>query len=128
MEATAEDATGTRVNADGHTHDHSDPRTKNAISRAGLSEGTVDPTSAGEAEANAEYVAEERVSEDPELTPTQLRRPRSRVPEDRYELAGGCYDLDGVPVTFQATDLGSYLLYGPDQKYLGATLLGAGLR
>ncbi|HET6668395.1 MAG TPA: hypothetical protein VFG98_14050 [Intrasporangium sp.] len=123
--ATAEDATDARVNSDGHTHDHSDPRTKNAISRAGLSEGTVDPTSAGEAEANAEYVAEERGSEDPELTPTQLRRPRSRVPEDRYAMAGGCYDLDGVPVTFQATDLGSYLLYGPDQKYLGATLLGA---
>lgn len=69
---------------------------------------------------------------------------RSGVPEDRYAMAGGCYALkspdrgyavrsdDGFstsgtslaeaePFHFQATDLGSYLLYGSNTDFLAAS-------
>src|SRR3954469_7113443 len=44
---------------------------------------------------------------------------------DRYSFAGGCYTLTsgGQPLRFQASDLGSYLLYTPAAQFLGA---GAG--
>ena len=35
-------------------------------------------------------------------------------------MAGGCYRLGGRPLTFQATGLGSYLLYGADRTFLAA--------
>src|SRR4051794_41128262 len=42
--------------------------------------------------------------------------------QDRYSLAGGCYTVSGLendgPLRFQATDLGSYLLYTKDGKYV----------
>src|SRR4051794_14233639 len=39
--------------------------------------------------------------------------------QDRYSLAGGCWSVDGgEPLRFQATDLGHYLLYTKDGKYL----------
>src|SRR5690349_10372799 len=39
--------------------------------------------------------------------------------EDRYSLANGCWSVDGgEALRFQATDLGSYLLYTKDGKYL----------
>ncbi|MEA2433395.1 MAG: hypothetical protein QOG54_852 [Actinomycetota bacterium] len=70
--------------------------------------------------------------------------PRSQVPEDRYAMAGGCYAVrafDGTyvartsdgfaptatdvanaePFHFQATDLGSYLLFGTAKDYLAAS-------
>jgi hypothetical protein len=71
-------------------------------------------------------VAEQRTAQDPPLTTAALREPRHEVPRHRYEMAGGCYDLGGVPVTFQATDLGSYLLYGPERRYLAGALFGGG--
>ncbi|HZN12923.1 MAG TPA: hypothetical protein VFB78_01540, partial [Acidimicrobiales bacterium] len=46
-------------------------------------------------------------------------RPRRDAPEDRYAPAGGCYSVVGAgPVYFHATDLGRYLLYTRDAKYL----------
>ena len=50
--------------------------------------------------------------------------------QSRYSLAGGCYTLasaDGQPIVaasqlrFQATDLGSYLLYGTAEDFLAAS-------
>src|SRR4051812_1313930 len=42
--------------------------------------------------------------------------------QDRYSLAGGCWSGDGgEPLRFQATDLGHYLLYTKDGKYLTPT-------
>jgi microsomal dipeptidase-like Zn-dependent dipeptidase len=73
---------------------------------------------------------------------------RAQFPEDRYAMAGGCYALkadpgyvtraaegfaatagdlgDAEPFTFQATDLGSYLLYGAAEDFMAANegLLG----
>src|SRR6478609_9649533 len=44
--------------------------------------------------------------------------------QDRYSLAGGCYTVSTLPdagaLRFQATDLGTYLLYTTDAKYLTA--------
>ncbi|MDQ3913960.1 MAG: hypothetical protein M3323_01325 [Actinomycetota bacterium] len=71
-------------------------------------------------------------------------RPRAEHPEDRYALAGGCYALqaagggyvertgDGFAATaasaagaepfhFQATDLGSYLLFGSARDFVAAS-------
>ena len=36
-------------------------------------------------------------------------------------MAGGCYRLAGSRLTFQATGLGSYLLYAPDRTFLAAS-------
>lgn len=104
---------------DGHDHVH-DPATKNAISRAVLSSETADPTSAEEARANAAYVAAERAMPEPTLTTVPLREPRLTAPDDRYEMAGGCYTMAGRKVFFQATDLGRYLLVGPNAAVLEA--------
>ena len=70
---------------------------------------------------------------------------RATVPEDRYAMAGGCYSLRSVttggyvkrggqaltasaegpgaaePFHFQATALGSYLLYGTREDFIAAT-------
>ena len=77
--------------------------------------------------------------------PAELGRPRRPVPEDRYAMAGGCYTVreatrggyltrmgDGrvtlntgaetaEPLHFQATRLGSYLLYGTGEDFVAAT-------
>jgi hypothetical protein len=75
---------------------------------------------------------------------TWLGGPRAETPEDRYAMAGGCYAIkapDGryvrrggktyvaraadrasaEPFHFQATDLGSYLLYGTTGDFVSAT-------
>jgi hypothetical protein len=98
-----------------------DRATKNAISRAGtLGKATQDPTTAGERRANAASVAENRETADPKLTTVPVREQRQAVPEDRYAMAGGCYSMAGQPIRFQATDLGSYLLYTRDQSFVSA--------
>ena len=50
---------------DGHHHRHDDPRTKNALSRAGMTAGSKDPTTAKQAEANRAYVEKSRTMADP---------------------------------------------------------------
>ncbi|MBD8868202.1 peptidase [Nocardioides donggukensis] len=105
---------------DGHGHDHTDPTTKNAISRAGRAAGSADPTTADEARASVEYVARSRRTADPELTTVPPRTPRHRTPRTRYAVAGGCYTLEGDPVRFRATDLGIHLLYDTARRFLTA--------
>ncbi|QZY28919.1 hypothetical protein [Nocardioides coralli] len=109
---------------DGHGHDHADPATKNALSRSGETEGTADPTSPTEKVANATAVAARRqTTREPELTTTPVRQPRARHPRTRYEMAGGCYRLvpGGEPLHFQATDLGSYLLYDAERRFVSVS-------
>lgn len=117
-----------------HTHD---PRFKNTLARGGeVSAESQDPTTAAEARASAAYVAAERSRPDPRLTTVPVTQARRVTPPDRYAMAGGCYVLspargrylqrDGNGTTFkvvstsldeatafrfQATRLGSYLLY-----------------
>ena len=129
-EATARTAFAQRTTAaanaarglapDGHDHRHDDARTKNAISRAGLSKATADPTTRAQAEAGKEYVERQRAMADPELTTVPVREPRTTVPQTRYAMAGGCYRLLGEPIHFQATRLGSYLLHTKERTFLTA--------
>ena len=130
-----------------HTHD---PASKNEISRGGeaLTAAAADPTTAEEALEAAAYVESERALPDPDLTTMSLERPRSFHPANRFEVAGGCYTLrtargayvkesgNGIALrslprrkasryTFQATGLGTYLLYGNGRDVVTATQGGA---
>nr|MDQ4008731.1 hypothetical protein [Actinomycetota bacterium] len=126
---------------DHHSHDHSDQTTKNALSRS-TEPVAADPTTAQEAASARDAVAEQRAEPDPALVPSDLGRDRQQTPEDRYAMAGGCYTLHdartarpvqkyedgyrvatddaqaGEPVHFQATDLGSYLLFDHAQRFV----------
>lgn len=96
-------------------------RDKNAISRAGeLGKQTQDPTSAADRAASASYVESERRLPDPRLTTAPVGRPRAAQPEDRYAMANGCYALAGEPIFFKPTDLGDYLLYDADRRFVAA--------
>jgi len=109
---------------DGHGHVH-DPATKNAISRSGEAASAPDPTTSRQRAASREQVARQRTQREPRLVGVPLRTPRRLVPEGRYAMAGGCYRLGGRPLTFQATGLGSYLLYAADRTFLAASASGA---
>ncbi len=109
---------------DGHGHVHNDPTTKNAISRSGEAAQAPDPTTPAQREASRARVAAQRTQQEPRLVGVPLRSPRLRVPESVYAMAGGCYRLGGQSLTFQATGLGSYLLYAPDRTFLAAAASG----
>lgn len=130
--------------ADGHGHDHSDPRTKNAISRSGDTAASAqDPTTRTQARSATQYVAEQRQLPDPTLTTVPVNRPRPLVPPTRYAMANGCYAIsapDGrhlvrterglavrrvdksraAPLFFKPTRLGTYLLYGSSRDFVSA--------
>ncbi len=133
-----------RTGGEGDKHDHSDPATKNAVSRGDLSDPLArDTTTAEQARSAVASVAVERKARQPRLVPGFTTRPRLVVPEDRYAMAGGCYTLrapsggyvhrsgskptatgaGAEPLHFQATRLGSYLLYGTKSDYLGVAAL-----
>ena len=77
--------------ADGHGHDHSDPATKNALSRSGeTGVDTADPTSAAEKATQAAAAAAGRRTPEPPLTTAPLREPRTTHPATRYDMAGRC--------------------------------------
>lgn len=106
---------------DGHGHVPDDPSTKNAISRSGEAAAHPDPTTPRQRAASRARVAAQRTQREPQLTGVPLRERRRSAPESVYAMAGGCYRLAGRPVTFHATGLGSYLLYGADRTFLAAT-------
>lgn len=102
-------------------HTHSDPATKNSLSRAAeTGADTVDPTSASERRASAAYVARERARKDPRLTTAPVSAERRTRPEDRYAMANGCYRMAGEPIFFKPTDLGTYLLYDAERRFVAA--------
>ncbi|MGH3457941.1 hypothetical protein [Aeromicrobium sp.] len=131
-------------------HGRTETDLKNAISRAPLTDETEDPTTAVQALAHRDAVSMQRAEGDPDLVPTRSAEPRphANVPQDRYAMAGRCYALrsstngkwvvrsgngyeataadaaGGEPFHFQATDLGSYLLWDAGKKFLGSSLLG----
>ncbi len=143
---------GRLARADGHDHDHSDPATKNAVSRdLEVSAATEDPTTAEEAAASRDAVSAQRAEPDPRIVPSAEPPRRRDVPQNRYAMAGGCYSLrstdsgrwvkrygDGyraaprrirgaAPIHFQATDLGSYLLFDRQEEFVaksGGVLAG----
>ncbi len=139
---------------DGHGHDHSDPTTKNALSRSAPEETaeTRDPTTPMQAAAARDVVEAQRAEAMPYLTTAQFERTRTAVPADRYAMANGCYALQApsgrwvtrsgsglrasaprirgaAPFHFRATDLGKYLVYGTKRDFVtraGGPLLGLG--
>lgn len=113
--------------ADGHGHVHNDVTTKNAVSRSPEAAAAPAATTGRQAATSRARVAADRRRTEPRLRGVRLRPERQLVPESRYAMAGGCYRLGGQPITFQATGLGSYLLYSIDRQFLAATPSGAGL-
>ena len=125
-----------------HSHD---PRFKNQLARSGETGAeTRDPTTAAQARAAASYVASERRLPDPGLTTVPAMQTRLDRPQDRYAMAGGCYTLSpragsyvkrsgtgaGVRASrlrtatrfrFQATDLGTYLLFARGGDFLAGS-------
>lgn len=108
-----------------HGHEHGDPTTKNAISRSGEAASAPDRTTPRQRVASRVRVAAQRTQREPRLRGVPLRSVRRQVPESVYAMAGGCYRLGGRAITFQATGLGSYLLYAADRTFLAATDDGA---
>jgi hypothetical protein len=117
-----------------------DKGVKNALARSG--ETTGDPTTPSQAARNRAAAARQRAQQPPPIRRVPLDRPRTDVPHDRYAMYDGCYALQGsngrwlagtrpaftagsmaaaTPVYFKATDLGRYLLYGPQRTYLAQT-------
>ncbi|MDR7087573.1 hypothetical protein J2X11_002412 [Aeromicrobium panaciterrae] len=135
---------GPKVVDESKPHSHTDPATKNAISRAPASAETADPTTALAAVAGVSGVEAQRLEADPTLVKTASPPARTSVPQDRYAMAGGCYALQSKsnskwvaragsgytasgetisaaePFHFQATDLGTYLLFGKPASFLGS--------
>ncbi|MEO6470782.1 MAG: hypothetical protein ABIR57_03000 [Aeromicrobium sp.] len=129
-------------------HDHNDPLTKNSVSRAPASKDTADPTTHVEAAVNSLTVQTQRNEPDPKLVPSKAPAPRTNVPADRYAMAGGCYAIrvgsagkwvarsgkgyaatatsaaTAEPIFFQASDLGTYLLYGKGKTFLSQAYSG----
>jgi hypothetical protein len=128
-------------------HGTENPDLKNAISRGPLTSGTADPTTSAQAAAANEAAEAQRAEPDPTLVPTTAASYRSHAttPEDIYAMARGCYSLKSrgngkwVAATtsgyaankstadsaerfwFQATDLGTYLLWDTRAKFVSGS-------
>jgi hypothetical protein len=149
---TVYNADGTHTHLPGMpTHDHNNPATKNSLSRVTAAEADgdiTDPTTSAQAAANARSAAEQRAEVDPPLTHVPVDPAQPTVPTDEYNLFNACYGLQSTsthrwlegtdfgatteaaatPFYFKPTELGRYLLYSPDQKFLGNTaLIGSSL-
>src|SRR3954447_1433233 len=100
-------------------HNHNDPRTKNLVSRSGeTGTGTRDPSTFLTRARARVGVAAERTIKDPRLEHVRVMQKRRKDPQDRYAMANGCYDIGGLEIFFKPTDLGHYLLYTTDRRFL----------
>ena len=146
---TPKTVTAGKVIDESKPHSHNDPATKNSVSRAAQTAETQDATTVTQAVEHLSTVAAQRAEADPKLVTTPSPAPRSTTPPDRYAMAGGCYALQSTttkkwvtaagknynasasaisgaePFHFQATDLGSYLLYGAGKTFVSETAQGA---
>jgi hypothetical protein len=153
----ATDGSGTVYNADGtHTHltaadesvphNHNDPRTKNAVSRAATvtDASTADPTTATQARAAVSNAAAQRDQTEPKLSSVPVTSvTHASTPTDRYNMFNACYGVQsassgrwltgattptfsatsigaGEPLYFKPSALGSYLLYTRAGTFLDA--------
>lgn len=128
---------------DGHTHDHNDPATKNAVSRSApaTTGDTADPTSPQQARTAEQSAAAQRAQSDPTLSSVPVTATHTASPSDRYNMFNACYGLQssvsgrwlsgtttpaftastlaaGAPLYFKPTTLGRYLLYSPARTFL----------
>ncbi len=129
--------------ADGHDHDHSDPATKNAVSRSadGTEAGTADRTTPQQARRASVAAAAQRAQSEPALTGTSVSARHTTVPTNRYNMFNACYGLQSSrtgrwltdlsapaftagrfaganPLYFKPTELGRYLLHSRQRTYL----------
>ena len=129
-----------------HTHD---PALKNSLSQATgdtTTAETADPTTPEQAARAVAAVEAQRDEPVPTIVPLAQQPDRAAVPQDRYAMAGGCYALrspdawvrragdrfaaaatsraGAVPLHFQATDLGHYLLFTDDRDFLARVPAG----
>ncbi|HSK33495.1 MAG TPA: hypothetical protein VK903_08425, partial [Propionicimonas sp.] len=151
---SAAEGSGTLFEADGghphasevdddHGHDHSDARTKNAISRTvTATDGeTADPTTPAQARLAVGAAEEQRSQPEPRLSSVPVSTAHASSPTDRYNMFNACYGIqstrsgrwlagtttpaftaatigEGAPLYFKPTDLGSYLLYSRERTFL----------
>ena len=100
-------------------HNHNDPKTKNAVSRAGETGKDVrDPSTFLTRARAASAVAAQRRMQEPTLSHVRVMQKRLEHPQDRYAMANGCYRLGGQEIYFKPTDLGQYLLFATDRRFL----------
>ena len=100
-------------------HNHNDPKTKNAVSRAGETGKDVrDPSTFLTRARAGSAVAAQRKMKEPTLSHVRVMQKRLEHPQDRYAMANGCYRLGGQEIYFKPTDLGQYLLYTTDRQFL----------
>ena len=100
-------------------HNHNDPKTKNAVSRAGETGKDVrDPSTFLTRARAGSAVAAQRKMQEPTLSHVRVMQKRLEHPQDRYAMANGCYRLGGQEIYFKPTDLGQYLLYTTDRQFL----------
>ncbi|HSI26102.1 MAG TPA: hypothetical protein VK948_01740, partial [Aeromicrobium sp.] len=126
-------------------HGDDDAGSRNSISRGPATAGAIDPTTRAQAATSEGAADAQRAEPDPTLVSTtsaEYRR-HADVPQDKYAMAGGCYALqsnannmwvtrDGAsgyranaplaasaePFWFQAVDLGTYLLWDSQKRFL----------
>ena len=130
-------------NLDGHSHDHSDPRTKNAVSRAAVTTNreTEDPTTPAQARLAVGAAEEQRSETEPKLSNVPVSAPHASSPTNRYNMFNACYGVQsartsrwlagattptftatsigaGAPLYFKPTELGRYMLYSRTKTFL----------
>lgn len=128
---------------DGHAHNHNDPLTKNAVSRAATvtDSETSDPTTPAQARLAVGAAAEQRAQTEPKLSSVPVSATHAASPTDRYNMFNACYGIQstqsgrwlagsttptftapsidaGAPLYFKPTDLGSYMLYSREKRFL----------
>jgi hypothetical protein len=132
-------------------HGTQNPDLKNAISRGPLTASTSDPTTSEQATAATQAAEAQREEPDPTLVPTTAAtyREHASVPEDIYAMSRGCYALQSRsngkwvtrttsgyaataaadkadPFWFQATDLGTYVLWDGHNRFVNSSGTSAG--
>ncbi len=131
---------------DGATHNHNDPKTKNAVSRSATvtTSETADPTTADQARLAASGAAEQRAETEPKLSSVPVvSTTHASSPTDRYNMFNACYGVQsaatgrwlggattpsftatsigaGEPLYFKPSALGRYLLYTRAGTFLDA--------
>ena len=122
---------------DGHAHDHNDPSTKNAVSRAALTTDPRPPTRPRPRRRVWRRAPRPSSAAEPEpkLSNVPVSAPHAASPTNRYNMFNACYGVQsartsrwltgangptftaasigerGAPLYFKPTELGRYMLY-----------------
>jgi len=106
--------------ADDHGHDHSDPKTKNSISRSApvTDSATADPTTPEQAALAVGAAEAQRSQTEPKLSNVPVSAAQGSSPTDRYNMFNACYGV-------QSSRTGRWLTAGTTPAFT-ATTIGAG--